>query len=130
MYGRHRTGFYNLRVNETSRTNDEERTCYEVKINGNTIDMTVKNATYTTTSSLYNIPMFFERTHQPATKGNVTLFLNEELFDLTQPVKVVVNGKEAFNGKVQPTIEAMVESCAEYFDPERVFPAKIDVEIK
>ncbi len=130
MYGRHRTGFYNLRVNETSRTNDEERTCYEVKISGNTIEMTVKNATYTTTSSLYNIPMFFERTYQPATKGNVTLFLNEELFDLTQPVKVVVNGKEAFNGKVQPTIEAMVESCAEYFDPERVFPAKIDVEIK
>lgn len=130
MYGRHRTGFYNLRVNETSRTNDEERTCYEVKIDGNTIEMTVKNATYTTTRSLYNIPMFFERTYQPATKGNVTLFLNEDLFDLTQPVKVVVNGKEAFNGKVQPTIEAMVESCAEYFDPERVFPAKIDVEIK
>lgn len=130
MYGRHRTGFYNLRVNETSRTNDEERTCYEVKIDGNTIEMTVKNATYTTTRSLYNIPMFFERAYQPATKGNVTLFLNEELFDLTQPVKVVVNGKEAFNGKVQPTIEAMVESCAEYFDPERVFPAKIDVEIK
>ena len=130
MYGRHRTGFYNLRVNETSRNNDEERTCYEVNIKDNTIEMTVKNATYTTTQEIYNIPMFFERDYKVATKGNVTLFLNEELFDLTKPVKVIVNGKEAFNGKVTPTIEAMVESCAEYFDPERVFPAKIDIEIK
>jgi hypothetical protein len=24
----------------------------------------------------------------------------------------------------------MVESCAEFFDPERVFPASIDVDIK
>lgn len=130
MYGRHRTGFYNLRVNETSRNNDEERTCYEVRINGNTIEMKVENATYTTTRAIYNIPMFFERSYAPATKGNVTLFLNEELFDLSQPVKVIVNGKEAFNGVVKPTVEAMVESCAEYFDPERVFPAKVDVEIR
>ena len=130
MYGRHRTGFYNLRVNETSRNNDEERTCYEVKISGNTIDVKVENATYTTTRAIYNIPMFFERSYAPATKGNITLFLNEELFDLSQPVKVMVNGKEAFNGVVKPTVGAMVESCAEYFDPERVFPAKVDVEIR
>ena len=130
MYGRHRTGFYNLRVNETSRGNDEERTCYEVSIDGNTINLTVQNVAYTTTRAIYNIPMFFERTYSPATKGNVTLFLNEQLFDLSQPVRVIVNGKEAFCGKVTPTLEAMVESCAEYFDPERVFPAKVDVEIK
>ena len=130
MYGRHRTGFYNLRVNETSRENDEERTCYEVKINGNTIELKVENATYTTPKAIYNIPMFFERSYKPVTKGNVTLFLNEELFDLSQPVKVIVNGKEAFNGKVKPTVEAMVESCAEYYDPERVFPAMIDVDIR
>ena len=130
MYGRHRTGFYNLRVNETSRNSDEERTCYEVKISGNTIEMKVENATYTTTQSIYNIPMFFERSYVPATKGNVTLFLNEGLFDLSRPVKVIVNGKEAFNGKVKPTVEAMVESCAEFFDPERVFPAKISVDIR
>lgn len=130
MYGRHRTGFYNLKVNETSRNNDEERTCYEVKISGNTIELKVENVTYTTTHAIYNIPMLFERSYTPATKGSVTLFLNEQLFDLSKPVKVVVNGKEAFNGKVKPTVEAMVESCAEYFDPERVFPAKVQVEIR
>ena len=130
MYGRHRTGFYNLKVNETSRNSDEERTCYEVKIEGNCIELNVKNVNYTTIQSIYNIPMFFSKEYSVATKGCVTLFLNEELFDLSQPVKVIVNGKEAFNGKVKPTVEAMVESCAEYFDPERVFPAKVEVEIR
>ncbi len=130
MYGRHRTGFYNLRVNKTSRTNEEERTCYEVRIKDNCIELNVKNVTYTTTQAIYNIPMFFSKEYTAATTGNVTIFLNEELFDLSEPVRVIVNGKEKFNGKVKPTLKAMVESCAEYYDPERVFPAAIDIEIE
>lgn len=132
MYGRHRTGFYNLRVNETSRSNDGERSCYEVSIKENTVELTVKNVTYTTVKNISNttIPMLFSREYVPATKGNVTVFLSEELFDFSKPVRIIVNGKEAFHGKVKPTVEAMAESCAEYFDPERVFPAKVDVEIR
>ena len=130
MYGRHRTGFYNLKVNETSRNNDEERSCYEVSIADNTVNLTVQNVTYTTTQAIYNIPMFFSKSYAPATKGNVTIYLSEKLFDFAKPVKVVVNGKEAFNGMVTPTMKAMVESCAEYFDPERVFPAEVTVDIK
>ena len=130
MYGRHRTGFYNLRVNTTSRENDEQRTCYEVQIADNVITMSVNNVEYTTVEEIYGIPMTFTKKYTPATKGNVTLFLNEKLFDLSKPVKVVVNGKEAFNGIVKPTLKAMVESCAEYFDPERVFPASLDVVIE
>jgi hypothetical protein len=129
MYGRHRTGFYNLRVNETSRENDGQRTCYEVKISDNTVVMSVKNVEYTTTKEIYGIPMLFEKKYSPVKKGNVTIFLNEELFDLARPVKVVVNGKEVFNGIVKPTLKALVESCAEYFDPERIFPASVDVTI-
>ena len=130
MYGRHRTGFYNLRVNTTSRENDEQRTCYEVQIADNVITMSVNNVEYTTVEEIYGIPMTFTKKYTPATKGNVTLFLNEKLFDLSKPVKVVVNGKEAFNGIVKPTLKAMVESCAEYFDPERLFPASVDVVIE
>ena len=130
MYGRHRTGFYNIKVNGTSRNNDEERTCYEVTIKDNTVTIDVQNVSYTTTKSIYNIPMFFAKEYSPATKGNITVFLNEELFDLTRPVRIVVNGKEKFNGNVQPTIKAMVESCCEFFDPERVFPASIEVDIE
>lgn len=130
MYGRHRTGFYNLRVNETSRENDEQRTCYEMQIDDNVITLSVQNVEYTTIEEIYGIPMMFSKKYTPAKKGNVTLFLNEQLFDLAKPVKVVVNGKEAFNGIVKPTLKAMAESCAEYFDPERVFPASVDVVIE
>lgn len=130
MYGRHRTGFYNIRVNETSRENDEQRSCYEVNISDNVMDITVKNVEYTTVEEIYGIPMTFSKKYTPATKGNITVFLNEELFELARPVKIVVNGKVAFNGIVKPTLEAMVESCAEYFDPERLFPASVDVEVK
>ena len=130
MYGRHRTGFYNIRVNETSRTNDEERSCYEVQFDGNTINITVKNVTYTTTKAIYNIPMLFSRSYTDASKGNITIFLSEKLIDFTKPVRIVVNGKEVFNSKVKPTLKAMVESCAEFFDPERVFPASVDVDIR
>lgn len=129
MYGRKRIGFYNIRVNEDSNNSEEERSCYEVNISGNTIEVEVKNVKYTTTHSIYNIPMLFTKEYSPATKGNITIFINEELFDLSKPIQVIVNGKEKFNGRVRPNLRAMVESCAEYFDPERIFPASIDVEI-
>jgi hypothetical protein len=130
MYGRHRTGFYNLRVNETSRENDSQRTCYEVNIADNVITLSVNNVEYTTIEEIYGIPMMFSKKYTPATKGNVTLFLNEELFDLSRPVKVVVNGKEVFNAIVKPDLKAMLESCAEFYDPERLFPASVDVVIE
>jgi hypothetical protein len=79
---------------------------------------------------MYNIPMLFAKEYTPATKGRVTIYLSEKLFDLSMPVKVVVNGKEVFNDKVKPTIKTMVESCAEFYDPERVFPAAITVDIR
>ena len=129
MYGRHRTGFYNIRVNGTSRNNDEERSCYEVSISDNTVTLNVKNVTYTTTHAMYNIPMLFSKEYSEATKGNVTIFLSEKHFDFTEPITVIVNGKEVFKGKIKPNLKSMVESCAEFYDPERVFPASIDVEI-
>lgn len=129
MYGRHRTGFYNIRVNGTSRNNDEERSCYEVSISDNTVTLNVKNVTYTTTHAMYNIPMLFSKEYSEATKGNVTIFLSEKHFDFTESITVIVNGKEVFKGKIKPNLKSMVESCAEFYDPERVFPASIDVEI-
>lgn len=130
MYGRHRKGFQNIRVNTTSRNSDEERTCYEMRIQGNTILLNVKNVTYRTTGTMQGIPMLFEKSYTEATKGNITIFLTEELFDFEKPVIVVLNGKIAYNGKVTPTLKSMVESCALFYDPERVFPAAIDIDIK
>lgn len=130
MYGRHRKGFHNLRVNSPSRNSDEERTCYEMRIEGNNIYLTVKNTTYTTRESYGGIAMTFDKHHTKATKGDITIFLSEKLFDLEKPIIVVLNGKIAHNGKVQPTLRSMVESCALFYDPERVFPASIDITIE
>lgn len=130
MYGRHRKGFYNIRVNETSRNSDEERTCYEMNIKGNTIFLTVKNVKYRTAKTISNIPMLFEKSYKKADKGNITIFLTDKLFDLTKPITVIVNGRLAWKGKATPTLKSMVESCALFFDPERVFPAAIDIEIE
>lgn len=52
------------------------------------------------------------------------------MFDLTKPITVIVNGRLAWKGKATPTLKSMVESCALFFDPERVFPAAIDIEIE
>lgn len=130
MYGRHRKGFYNIRVNETSRNSDEERTCYEMNIKGNTIFLTVKNVKYRTAKTISNIPMLFEKSYKKADKGNITIFLTDKLFDFTKPITVIVNGRLAWKGKATPTLKSMVESCALFFDPERVFPAAIDIEIE
>ena len=130
MYGRHRKGFQNIRVNKTSRNNDEERTCYEMYIKGNVITLNVKNVTYTTTVQMQGIPMLFDKKYKKAEKGNITIFLTEKLFDFEKPIIVVLNGKIVHNGVVTPTLKSMVESCALFYDPERVFSAAIDIEIE
>ena len=129
MYGRKRKGFYNLRADEEGCT-EQERVCYEMSISGNTVTLNVKNVTYRTTQQMAGIPMTFQKTFTPATKGKVTIFLNERLVDLKKPVRIIVNGKEVVNKKVKPTTKAMAESCALFNDPERLFPAAVQVTIE
>lgn len=129
MYGRRREGFYNIRLNETSRLNDSQRSCYELNIKNNTIILNVKNVEYTTTYSQNGIEMFFSKEYSDVNKGNITIFISEKQLDLSKPVKLVVNGTEIYNAIVPTSLNAMIESCALFFDPERVFPAYIDVDI-
>ena len=73
--------------------------------------------------------MFFNKKYSKASRGKLRIYLNEDEYDLSQPVKVILNGTEIFNGMVSPTLGTMVESCALFYDPERLFPAAIDVDI-
>ena len=43
---------------------------------------------------------------------------------------VVGYGKKAFQGKVKLGLEHMVNSCATFYDPARIYPAAIEVNIK
>lgn len=38
--------------------------------------------------------------------------------------------KKAFQGKVKLGLEHMVNSCATFYDPARIYPAAIEVNIK
>ena len=59
----------------------------------------------------------------------MVIYLNDELVDLSKPVTLTVNGKTAFSGKVKLEVDNIVNSCAAFFDPERLYPAAIEVDL-
>lgn len=132
MDGLYRKGFYNLAVRERSNDDDTSRTYYELAIKGNEISLKVDLVTYKTieTDPNWGIGLKFEKDYRPATKGKVLIYLCPELVDLNKKITLIVNGKKAFQGKVKPGLEHMVNSCATFFDPARIYPAAIEVTIK
>ena len=129
MDGVHRTGFYNLAVQE--RPDAELRTRYDVKIEDNVVDVTVRNVHYTTIEKdqRWGIEMKFTRKYTMAEKGKFVVYLNEHLVDLDKKVKVIVNGKTVFKGKLKCSSDDMLKSTVEFFDPLRIYPASVQVEL-
>lgn len=125
MDERYRKGFYNIEV--TQRT--AERTQYHVQIAENVVTLQVDEVAYTTTQTdpVYGIEMKFQKQYTPAAHGSCLLYLHSKLVDLNQEVTVVLNGKQAFKGKVKPNLKHLVRSCATFFDPERLYPAAVEI---
>lgn len=130
MDGLHRKGFYNLVVDE--RPNPQLRTRYDVNIADNVVTLAVENVEYQTveTDPVYGIELKFTRKYTPARSGKVTLFLNEHLIDLSRPVTVMVNGRRVYQGMVRMKLENLLRSASVFYDPERLFPAAIQIELK
>lgn len=133
---RYRDSFYNLYIVEPSDDRDNElyRTVYEMSVRGNTIDLSVNNVTLNLTEQVtvsgWTAEIGVEKAYSPARRGKVRIYLNDNLVDLSKPVKVNVNGEEKFNGIVKPGTRDLVESCAIFYDPSRVFPASVEVSVK
>lgn len=127
MDGRHRSGFYNLQV--LARPS-EARTFYDMNIEGNVIRLNISNVEYTCTQKdkQWGIEMKFNRSYSNATGGKLRIYLNKQLIDMSQPVTIIVNGKPTFEGIVKANLKDMITSCAEYFDPCRVYPASVDID--
>ena len=127
--GVRRAGFYNLAVPPRTGA-PAARTYYEMTIEDNQVDLSVSDVAYTTTERdpHWGIELKFARRLTPAASGRLTLYLNDALVDLSREVTVTVNGRRVFRGRVRPTLAAMVNSCATFFDPRRVFPAAVEVE--
>lgn len=127
----YRTGFYNLYVNERSNPDFNSRTFYDMTIENNRVNLTVSNVAYTTTEldSQWDIALDFARSYTPATSGSVTIYLDDHLVDLSSPVTIVVNGHKVYHGKLKLKMENLVNSCAAFFDPMRLYPAAVKVDI-
>ena len=126
MDGRRRSGFYNLQVLVRP---SEQRTYYEMTIKDNVITMNINDVEYTTVErdQRWGIEMKFNRRYQQSKGGKLRIYLNEQLVDMSKPVTLIVNGKQLYHGNIKPTLQDMVNSCMEYFDPYRIFPASIEV---
>lgn len=131
MDGLYREGFYNLYIKERSNGNTDTRSFYEMAINGNDITLKVDEVTYKATEidPRWGIELKFEKSHKPATMGKVVIYLCQELIDLNKKVSLTVNGKKVFEGTVKPQLSHMVNSCATFFDPKRIYPAAIEVDL-
>lgn len=131
MDGLHRKGFYNLFVKERPNDDVNARTRYEMTITDNHITLNVDNVTYETIQKdpRWGIEMKFKKSYTPAGKGKVIIYLCDELINLKKEITVTANGKQVFRGKVKPDLKNMVNSCAAFFDPRRIYPAAIEVEL-
>lgn len=129
MDGRHRDGFYNIEV--LRRPEDGRRMMYRMSIEDNSVDITVEDVAYETveTDPVWGIELKFVKSYTPSVEGCFRVYLCPELVDMDRPVTVTVNGKEVFNGTVECDMKHLVNSCARYFDPRRLYPAAVDVDL-
>lgn len=126
MDGRYRSGFYNLQV-LSSPTKD--RTYYDMNIHNNVVKINIKEVEYTAVErdKHWGIEMRFNRSYTNAKGGRLRIYLNSELINMNKPVTVIVNGKELYRKNVKAKLQDMINSCTEYFDPYRVYPASIEI---
>ncbi|HEY2843635.1 MAG TPA: hypothetical protein VGJ09_08300, partial [Bryobacteraceae bacterium] len=69
---------------------------------------------------------------QASTQGVTafTLLLSPDKFDLSQPVKVMANGREVFNARVQPSVETLMKWAARDNDRTMLYAAEIKIQLK
>jgi uncharacterized protein YqiB (DUF1249 family) len=131
--GVYRKGFYNLCVEEPSVPDgSEKRVRYEMEIHDNVVMLDVMEVTYRTLEidSQLGIELKFDRTYAPAHSGKVRLYFDFDMIDFSRPIQVVVNGRTAYKGKLVPTMESMMNSLSLFYDPMRIFPASVVVDVE
>lgn len=131
MDGIRRNGFYNLVIDREPAAADSLRIRYDLDIEGNDIDLTIRSVAYevTETDPLWGIPLDFARSYSAVNDGTFTIYLNDQLVDLSKPVTVRVNNRQVYNGTPVLRFDNLVNSCTTFYDPRRLYPAAITVEL-
>ena len=132
MHGRHRQGFYKLRVDKRPALDSMSRSTYTMDIVDNTVNITVKTVRYEileTDPYWHTIDMKIKRHYSEANDLQFTVFLDEHLVDMNRKVTIIVNGHKVFAGKLKTNIQNMAESVATFGDPCRIYPAAVQVKL-
>jgi hypothetical protein len=58
------------------------------------------------------------------------LLLSPDHFDFSQPVIVTANGREAFHGRVQPSVDTLLKWAARDNDRTMLYGAEITIKLK
>lgn len=129
--GLYRKGCYNLAP--LKRPEGKERIYYQENILGNTVDLKINTVKYVEKlvsdyyKQYFHLVLLYDKIYEPAKGGKLRVYLSPELLDLSKPVRVLVNGQQVYSGMVKADWSHLVESCSRFFDPERLFPAAIDI---
>lgn len=129
MDGCKRRGFYNLYLPEAPAA-DAPRTMFEVRVEGNDIDITASSVAYETTArdSIWGIELASRKQLEPLPHGSLDVYLCDSLIDLSRRVTIRVNGQRVYRGKPTCSVRHLAESCLRYGDPRRLYPAAVRVE--
>lgn len=122
MDGRYRRGFYNIALSKPlgiSEHDDFNRASFRFNVDKNSnaiyLDAALKNT---------DLSKF-----EPIKSGSIDIYLSEDMVDFTKKVKVYYQGKRIFKKKIELSENSLIESCAIFNDPERLFPAKISINL-
>jgi dienelactone hydrolase len=61
------------------------------------------------------------------TKKNFTIYFHPDMVDYSQPVKIIADGTEVFNGEIKSSMGTLLETAEKYYDPKMYFTAKVVV---
>lgn len=59
-----------------------------------------------------------------------SLFLNDQLIDVSKPLTVTTNGRLSFEGMVSPSVDTLLRQARLRQDPERLFPVHLTIVIE
>ncbi|MDF2514836.1 MAG: hypothetical protein K0R59_132 [Sphingobacterium sp.] len=123
MDGRYRKGFYNVGIDEPlfpDPQGEYDRARFDIRMDKK------ENAIYLE-AALWDSQLAHTRLIE---QGKISIFVNNEMVNLKKKVRIYYNGQEIAHTKLNLDLSAMVESCALFGDPFRIYPAKVQIDLK
>lgn len=120
MDGRYRNSFYNIAVLEPFDVSEGDalhRVLFEINYKDNNV---IDIQAHLTDHKLVQ--------REAVEKGKIALYLDASKIDFNKNVEVLINSEYIYKDKVHVDLESVVESCALFGDPNRIYPAKIVID--